>query len=97
MSKMFVVCLILLRLMTWLKATLFLASLFIGLHCIFFDSFNGNLLHLFTCRIILYAIALADYDQDKMEASQGILKTKDGIDRLALYHSSIGRLVHQLS
>lgn len=83
--------------MTWLKATLFLTSLFIVLHYIFFDSFDGNLLYLFMCRIILYAIALADYDQDNMEASKDILKTKDGIDRLALYHSSIGRLIHQLS
>lgn len=46
--------------------------------------------------IILYAIALADYDQDNMEASKDILKTKDGIDRLALYHSSIGRFPNAL-
>ncbi|KAM7516021.1 hypothetical protein LguiA_005604 [Lonicera macranthoides] len=46
--------------------------------------------------IILYAIAMADYDQDNAEICQDILKTKDGIDRLALYHSSIGRFPNAL-
>ncbi|KAH9615186.1 hypothetical protein KSS87_012958 [Heliosperma pusillum] len=41
--------------------------------------------------IILYAIALADYDQDNTEDCNNLLKTRDGIDRLALYHSSVGR------
>ncbi|XP_074286820.1 rab escort protein 1 [Silene latifolia] len=41
--------------------------------------------------IILYAIALADYDQENVEASNNLLKTRDGINRLALYHSSVGR------
>ncbi|KAJ7949886.1 Rab proteins geranylgeranyltransferase component [Quillaja saponaria] len=41
--------------------------------------------------IILYAIAMADYDQYNNEACQEVLKTKDGIDRLALYISSVGR------
>ncbi|GJT01962.1 Rab escort protein 1 [Tanacetum coccineum] len=41
--------------------------------------------------IILYAIAMVDYDQDAGESCKDILKTRDGIDRLALYHSSVGR------
>ena len=45
----------------------------------------------FPYRIILYAIALADYDQDNVEVCEDVLKTKDGIDRLALYNSSVGR------
>lgn len=44
-------------------------------------------------RIILYAIAMADYDQENMEVCEQVLKTKDGIDRLALYNASVGRLV----
>lgn len=41
--------------------------------------------------IILYAIAMADYDQENVEACKDSLKTKDGINRLALYLLSIGR------
>ncbi|KAJ8567712.1 hypothetical protein K7X08_019920 [Anisodus acutangulus] len=41
--------------------------------------------------IILYAIAMADYDQENGDAYKSVLKTKDGIERLALYHSSVGR------
>ncbi|KAK9284815.1 hypothetical protein L1049_023992 [Liquidambar formosana] len=41
--------------------------------------------------IILYAIAMADYDQDDVEVCKDVLKTKDGIDRLALYQSSVSR------
>ena len=44
------------------------------------------------CRIILYAIAMADYDQTDLEACKDVLKTKDGIERLALYNKSVGRL-----
>ncbi|KAI5587304.1 hypothetical protein POPTR_005G030000v4 [Populus trichocarpa] len=44
--------------------------------------------------IILYAIAMADYDQDDMGVCQNLLKTKDGIDRLALYQSSVGRFTN---
>ncbi|KAJ9172563.1 hypothetical protein P3X46_015787 [Hevea brasiliensis] len=44
--------------------------------------------------IILYAIAMADYDQDNKEQCKDLLKTKDGIARLALYQSSIGRLTN---
>ena len=55
--------------------------------------FTGFWLCLLVCRIILYAIAMADYDQDDMGVCQNLLKTKDGIDRLALYQSSVGRLI----
>lgn len=48
-------------------------------------------------RIILYAIAMADYDQENTEIREDVLTTKDGIDRLALYNSSVGRLVVVLS
>ncbi|KAK4347579.1 hypothetical protein RND71_033918 [Anisodus tanguticus] len=41
--------------------------------------------------IILYAIAMADYDQENGDVYRSVLKTKDGIERLALYHSSVGR------
>ncbi|XP_023007630.1 rab escort protein 1 [Cucurbita maxima] len=41
--------------------------------------------------IILYAISLADYDQNDTEVGKKKLLTKEGIDRLALYHTSIGR------
>ncbi|OAY60989.1 rab escort protein 1 [Manihot esculenta] len=44
--------------------------------------------------IILYAIAMADYDQDNKEECKDLLKTKDGIARLALYQSSVGRLTN---
>ncbi|CAL5394548.1 unnamed protein product [Camellia sinensis] len=45
---------------------------------------------------IPYAIAMADYDQDSMEVCKDFLKTKDGINRLALYHSSVGRFSNAL-
>ncbi|XP_020208677.2 rab escort protein 1, partial [Cajanus cajan] len=41
--------------------------------------------------ILLYAIAMVDYDQDNNEVCKDLLKTKDGIDRLAQYSSSVGR------
>ncbi|XP_009607696.1 rab escort protein 1-like [Nicotiana tabacum] len=41
--------------------------------------------------IILYAITMADYDQENGDVCKSVLNTKDGIDRLALYHSSVGR------
>lgn len=44
-------------------------------------------------RIVLYAIAMAEYDQENADVCRSVLKTKDGIDRLALYHSSVGRLL----
>ncbi|BFG39440.1 hypothetical protein CerSpe_257140 [Prunus speciosa] len=41
--------------------------------------------------IILYAICLVDYDQDNLEVCKSVLKTRDGMERLALYQNSIGR------
>ncbi|KAJ8764725.1 hypothetical protein K2173_009110 [Erythroxylum novogranatense] len=46
--------------------------------------------------IILYVIVMADYDQENMGASKGILRTRDGIDHLALYQSSVGRFSNAL-
>ncbi|KAF8094661.1 hypothetical protein N665_0358s0041 [Sinapis alba] len=43
--------------------------------------------------IILYGIAMLDYDQ---ETCGHVLKTKEGIDRLALYITSIGRFSNAL-
>ncbi|MED6220142.1 hypothetical protein PIB30_041990 [Stylosanthes scabra] len=41
--------------------------------------------------ILLYAIAMLDFDQDDSKVCKDFLKTKDSIDRLALYSSSVGR------
>ncbi|KAK6125536.1 hypothetical protein DH2020_040721 [Rehmannia glutinosa] len=41
--------------------------------------------------IILYTIVLADYDQGNLKVCKDVIDTKSGINRLALYHSSIGR------
>ncbi|KAH7689348.1 GDP dissociation inhibitor protein [Dioscorea alata] len=41
--------------------------------------------------IILYAITFTDYDQDGGEACKKLMKTKEGIESIALYSSSIGR------
>ena len=50
------------------------------------------------CRIILYGIAMLDHDQDNTEETcEHVLKTKEGIDRLALYITSISRLFIVLS
>ncbi|KAJ0853741.1 putative GDP dissociation inhibitor, FAD/NAD(P)-binding domain superfamily [Helianthus annuus] len=46
--------------------------------------------------IILYAIAMVDYDQDAGESCKDVLSTRDGIARLALYHSSVGRFPNAL-
>ncbi|KAI3963562.1 hypothetical protein MKW92_012428 [Papaver armeniacum] len=46
--------------------------------------------------MILYAIAMADYDQENPELCKNLLKTKDGIESLALFHSSIGRFTNAL-
>ena len=43
------------------------------------------------CRIILYAIVLADYDQDSGEGCKKLIKTKEGIESIALYIKSVGR------
>ncbi|KAF9593646.1 hypothetical protein IFM89_024463 [Coptis chinensis] len=47
-------------------------------------------------RIILYAIAMADYDQESPELCKNLVTTKDGIDSLAIYHSSVGRFTNAL-
>ncbi|KAI3912456.1 hypothetical protein MKW92_012192 [Papaver armeniacum] len=46
--------------------------------------------------MILYAIAMADYDQEKPELCKNLLKTKDGIESLALFHTSVGRYINAL-
>uniref|UniRef100_A0A1J3IHN3 Rab escort protein 1 n=1 Tax=Noccaea caerulescens TaxID=107243 RepID=A0A1J3IHN3_NOCCA len=46
--------------------------------------------------IILYAIAMLDYDQEDTETCRYLLKTKEGIDRLALYITSMGRFSNAL-
>lgn len=40
---------------------------------------------------------MLDYDQDNTETGRDLLKTKEGIDRLALYITSIGRSLIILS
>lgn len=40
---------------------------------------------------------MADYDQEDVGGCRDLLKTKDGIDQLALYNASIGRLIFILS
>ncbi|XP_022740696.1 rab escort protein 1 [Durio zibethinus] len=45
---------------------------------------------------ILYAIAMADYDQEDIGVCRDLLTTKDGIDQLALYNASIGRFPNAL-
>ncbi|XP_054786332.1 rab escort protein 1 [Prosopis cineraria] len=42
--------------------------------------------------ILMYAIAMVDYDQENNELCDDLLKTKEGIERLALYSSSVGRI-----
>ncbi|KAH9306363.1 hypothetical protein KI387_010767, partial [Taxus chinensis] len=45
--------------------------------------------------MILYAIALADHDQgDESQGRSTVLRTKDGIESLVLYLSSIGRFAN---
>lgn len=46
--------------------------------------------------IILYAIAMADNDQEA-NACTSVLKTNEAMSRLALYHSSIGRFPNAVS
>ena len=42
-------------------------------------------------RVVLYAIAMADYDQDGADSSEKLLTTREGIQTIALYSLSIGR------
>ncbi|KAK6944831.1 GDP dissociation inhibitor [Dillenia turbinata] len=46
--------------------------------------------------MILYAIAMVDHDQDEIKDCKKKLLTKDGLDRLALYSSSVGRFPNAL-
>lgn len=46
--------------------------------------------------IILYAIALADYDQDAGDACINLIKTKEGLERIALNLSSHGRFPNSI-
>ncbi|CAA7017066.1 unnamed protein product [Microthlaspi erraticum] len=46
--------------------------------------------------IILYSIAMLDYDQEDTETCRYLLKTKEGIDRLALYITSMSRFPNAL-
>jgi len=41
--------------------------------------------------ILLYSIALVDFDQENDEVCKDLLNTKDGIDHLAQYSSAVGR------
>lgn len=42
-------------------------------------------------RMILYAITLANYDQEDAESLKNLILTKDGIESLALYTKSVAR------
>ncbi|XP_020090668.1 rab escort protein 1 isoform X2 [Ananas comosus] len=45
--------------------------------------------------IILYAIAMADYDQEIVESNK-LVTTKEGVETIALYSSSIGRFTNSV-
>ncbi|WCJ32821.1 Rab proteins geranylgeranyltransferase component A 1 [Euphorbia peplus] len=64
------------------------------LECPFVEFLNKMNLPSKIKSIILYAIAMADYDQENIEECKHILKTRDGIARLALYQSSVGRFTN---
>ncbi|XP_078438704.1 rab escort protein [Wolffia australiana] len=42
-------------------------------------------------QIILYAIVMADYDQENPKDQDNVVDTKEGLERLSVYSSSIGR------
>ena len=42
---------------------------------------------------MLYAIAMADYDQDGPDPSDKLIATREGIQTIALYSASIGRSI----
>ncbi|KAF0897882.1 hypothetical protein E2562_001601 [Oryza meyeriana var. granulata] len=44
--------------------------------------------------VVLYAIAMADYDQDGADSCERLLTTKEGVKTIALYSSSIGRFAN---
>ncbi|CAD6238895.1 unnamed protein product [Miscanthus lutarioriparius] len=45
-------------------------------------------------RVVLYAIAMADYDQDGADPCEKLITTREGIQTIALYSSSIGRFAN---
>ncbi|OEL23204.1 Rab escort protein 1 [Dichanthelium oligosanthes] len=44
--------------------------------------------------VVLYAIAMADYDQDSPDPGEKLIATREGIQTIALYSSSIGRFAN---
>ncbi|KAI3973247.1 hypothetical protein MKW92_001487 [Papaver armeniacum] len=62
----------------------------------FIEFFNKQRLPSKIKSMILYAIAMVDSDQEKPELCKNLLKTKDGIESLALFHSSVGRYTNAL-
>lgn len=44
--------------------------------------------------VVLYAIAMADYDQDGADPCEKLITTREGIQTIALYSSSIGRFAN---
>jgi len=44
--------------------------------------------------VVLYAIAMADYDQDGPDPSDKLITTREGIQTIALYSASIGRFAN---
>ncbi|AQK89347.1 rab escort protein 1 [Zea mays] len=44
--------------------------------------------------VVLYAIAMADYNQDGADPCEKLITTREGIDTIALYSSSIGRFAN---
>ncbi|XP_015688154.2 rab escort protein 1 [Oryza brachyantha] len=44
--------------------------------------------------VVLYAIAMADYDQDGADSCERLLTTREGVKTIALYSSSIGRFAN---
>jgi len=44
-------------------------------------------------KILLYSIAMVDFDQEDVELWKDLVKAKDRIDRLAQYSSAVGRWV----
>uniref|UniRef100_A0A0D9UZG8 Rab escort protein 1 n=1 Tax=Leersia perrieri TaxID=77586 RepID=A0A0D9UZG8_9ORYZ len=44
--------------------------------------------------VVLYAIGMADYDQDGVDSCDGLLSTREAVKTIALYSSSIGRFAN---
>lgn len=56
-----------------------------------FDLLSVLITLLVPFRIILYAIALVDDDQEQMSDAASLISTKDGFQTLALYLASASR------